>query len=246
MGNLLDIKNLSKTYRNNAGKEVLALNDLSLAIPENKLTILIGQTGCGKTTLLNLIAKLDSDFAGKVVFAERESHELNISFVFQHYTLFPWRNIINNVAFSLEVGGVSKKQRYEQAEDLLMKVGLNGFEKSFPHELSGGMRQRAAIAQALAKKPDLLLLDEPFGALDDATRQELQQIFLQLMETEKITTVLVTHNIEEALIMGDYVCVFTPRPGKVTAIHDIKMAHPRKPDSPEFNDYFIKLRHEIK
>lgn len=212
---------------------------------ENKLTILIGQTGCGKTTLLNIIAGLDKKFTGSIEYSENRISHLKISCVFQHYTLFPWRNILNNVAFSLEMQGVSKSKRFTCAEELLEKVGLHGFEKSFPHELSGGMRQRAAIAQALAKKPDLLLLDEPFGALDNPTRCEIQKTFLQLMETEHLTALLVTHNIEEALIMGDHVCVLSPRPGKITAEHELNIEHPRTPLAKDFIQLFTKLREEI-
>ena len=245
MSNILEIKNISKTYLTDAGDQVHALENLSLSIPKNKLTIMIGQTGCGKSTLLNIIAGLDKKFSGNLEFANKEKSPINISFVFQHYTLFPWRNIINNVSFSLEMRKMNKAKRYEIAEDLLAKVGLVGFEKSYPHELSGGMRQRAAIAQALAKQPDLLLLDEPFGALDDATRTELQKTFLKLMETENITALLVTHNIEEALLMGDHVCVVSPRPGNISSEYKLATQHPRDSLSPEFVNLFIKLRKNI-
>ncbi len=245
MKQLLSIKNISKTYRTNAGEQIHALKNLSLSIPENKLTILIGETGCGKTTLLNIIAGLDKNFSGEINFSSNPTHPLNISYVFQQYTLFPWRNIINNVAFSLEMQGVSKSKRYDRAEELLKKVGLTGFEKSYPHELSGGMRQRAAIAQALAKKTDLLLLDEPFGALDDATRREIQQTFLQVMETENFTAILVTHNIEEALLLGDHICIFSNRPSQISAIHDIQSPHPREQLAEDFVELFTELRRTI-
>lgn len=246
MKQLLNIKDITKTYSTDAGEQIHALKNLSLSIPEKKLTILIGETGCGKTTLLNIIAGLDAGFSGDIQFSNNKQSQLNMSFVFQHYTLFPWRNIINNVAFSLEMQGINKTKRYARAEELMEKVGLKGFEKSYPHELSGGMRQRAAIAQALAKKPDLLLLDEPFGALDDATRREIQQTFLQVMETESFTTILVTHNIEEALLLGDHICIFSNRPSQISAIHNIISPHPRDPLAEDFAQLFTELRRKIK
>ncbi len=212
MDNLLEIKNLTKLFVTSENEKVLALENLSLNISKNKLNIFIGKTGCGKTTLLNIIAGLDKNYKGEIT---SNTTNLNISYVFQHYTLFPWRNILDNIAFNLEIQGIKKSIRLQKSAELATKVGLAGFEKSYPYELSGGMRQRVAIAQSLAKSPDLLLLDEPFGALDDETRQNLQQMLLNLIETEKMTVIMVTHNITEALLLGDNIFEFSARPGKI-------------------------------
>jgi NitT/TauT family transport system ATP-binding protein len=245
MNDIVNIESVSKIYKTNTSGRVLALDRFSMSIPENQLTVMIGQTGCGKTTLLNIIAGFDQQFSGTVEYGKKGASQLIVSCVFQHYTLFPWRNIINNVAFSLEMQGVKREKRFSRAEELLNKVNLSGIEKNYPHELSGGMRQRVAIAQALAKKPDLLLLDEPFGALDDGTRRELQKVFLNLMKTESITALLVTHNIEEALMMGDRILVMSPAPGRIVAEHKLKTPHPRNPLAKDFVELFTNLRREI-
>ncbi len=228
---LLEIESIEKKYLTDSQKEVVAIKDLSLSIPKNKLSILFGETGCGKTSLLNIIAGLDKDYSGEII---SNSGNLNIAFVFQHYTLFPWRNVINNIAFSLEIAGVKKSKRLKEAAELANKVGLQGFEKSYPNELSGGMRQRVAIAQSLAKKPDLLLLDEPFGALDNKTRTSLQKMLLDIIQTEKITVIMVTHNIEEAILLGDNISILSQRPSKVIANYAIEMKHPRNKKRIEF------------
>jgi len=203
MRNLIKIKNLSKEYKTK-NKTHIVFDNLSLLIKENKITILLGKTGCGKTTLMNIIAEIDSQYTGKII-----KPNLNISYVFQNYTLFPWRNVLDNISFCLEVQGIKKIERLKQAKILVNKVGLQGFEKNYPHELSGGMRQRVAIAQSLAKKPNLLLLDEPFGALDDETRKNIQKLLLNIIKNENLTVVMITHNMDEALLLGDYIYTYS-------------------------------------
>ncbi len=238
MKSLLEIENIEKKYLTDSQKEVVAIKDLSLSIPKNKLSILLGETGCGKTSLLNIIAGLDSDFKGNII---SNYGNLNIAFVFQHYTLFPWRNVINNIAFSLEIAGVKKSKRLKEAAELAKKVGLQGFEKNYPHELSGGMRQRVAIAQSLAKKPDLLLLDEPFGALDNITRTALQNMLIDVMQTEDITIIMITHNIEEGILLGDKIFILKSRPSKIIANYAVSMEYPRDKKSEDFVQIFKKI-----
>lgn len=239
MDNFLKIKSIKKIYNNNSGGNVTALDNLSLNISKNEITVLIGPSGCGKTTLLNIISGIEDDFTGTINIPNCKRNDIILASLSQHYTLFPWRNIINNVAFSLELKGEKKSIRLKKAKALLKKVGLTNVDKSFPHELSGGMRQRAALAQALAKEPDLLLLDEPFGALDDATRSDIRSAFLHLIKNENLTAILVTHNIEEAILLADTIFVLSSTPGSIIAEEKITLPQPRNPLSDQFL-YIVK------
>ncbi|MEO0098793.1 MAG: ABC transporter ATP-binding protein [candidate division WOR-3 bacterium] len=223
----IKLENLTKIFYSRDGASVSALEGINITFEPKSFTCIIGPTGCGKTTLLRIIAGIEPPTSGKVILGEevvtRPSKEIGM--VFQQYSLFPWRNVIDNVAFGLELRGVPKKERLAQAKALLELVGLSQFAQSRPYELSGGMQQRVAIARALAQNPKVLLLDEPFGALDERTRHRLQDELLAIWEKTKKTILFVTHNIDEAVYLGERVVVMSHPPAGVIA--DIKITIPR-------------------
>jgi NitT/TauT family transport system ATP-binding protein len=241
----LAVKSVSKEFLSDTGSTVRALENIDFTVNDGEFLTLVGATGCGKTTLLNLIAGLTMPDDGRIHLRERLRFGDNIAYVFQHYTLFPWRTALRNVTFPLELRGVSRIQRKSKAVELLNKVGLEGFENAYAHELSGGMRQRVAIAQALAMQPKLLLMDEPFGAVDDSTRAELQQMITQLWRENHTTIIFVTHNIDEAVLLGDRVVVLSERPGRIVCEFKVDLSRPRDRMNPEFTDLFVKIRHSL-
>jgi len=214
--NIVEISGISKTYEGG----VQALKGVDLSIPRGKMTTLLGPSGCGKTTLLKIIAGLLEPNEGEVrikgVPVSGPGPER--AFVFQDFALMPWANVIRNVAFGLELKRVPKKERYDIARKYIEKVGLTGFEKSFPHELSGGMRQRVGLARALTVDAEVLLMDEPFSAVDEQTRRQFQEDLLYLLTIEKKTVIFVTHSIEEAVYVSDRIVLLSPRPGRVSKI----------------------------
>ncbi len=241
----LELRKVSKAFYSDTGAKVKALEDVDLLVRQGEFVTLVGATGCGKTTLLNLIAGLDTADDGFLCLGQGLHFGDNIAHVFQHYTLFPWRTVVSNVSFGLQMRGVPRTERQTGAVRLLAKVGLNGFENAYPHELSGGMRQRAAIAQALAIEPKLLLMDEPFGAVDDSTRTELQQMLTDLWQENQTTILFVTHNIDEAIVLGSRVLVFNERPGKIACEFKINLPRPRNRIAKEFTDFFIQIRKSL-
>ncbi len=241
----LELKSICKQFLSDTGSVVPALENIDLAVHDGEFLTLAGATGCGKTTLLNLIAGFASPDEGRIHLRDGLRFGDNIAYVFQHYTLFPWRTALRNVTFSMEMRGVPRKQRKSRPVELLAKVGLEGFENAHAHELSGGMRQRTAIAQALAMQPKLLLMDEPFGAVDDSTRAELQQMITQLWQENHTTIIFVTHNIDEAILLGDRVVVLSERPGKIVCEFKVDLPRPRDRMNPEFTDLFIKIRQSL-
>ena len=208
-------RNVSKTYG-----ETEALRDMTLEFPRGQLTSLLGPSGCGKTTLLKIIAGLLEpnsgiiEVNGKPVTGPGEDR----AFVFQDFALLPWASVMRNVAFGLELRGVAKSEREAIAEKYIADVGLKGFEKSFPHELSGGMRQRVGLARALSVDADVLLMDEPFSAVDEQTRRKFQEDLLSLVQNENKTFIFVTHSIEEAVYVSDQIALLLPRPSRVSEI----------------------------
>jgi ABC-type nitrate/sulfonate/bicarbonate transport system ATPase subunit len=238
----VEVDGVSKSFTNDAGETVRALADVSLSVKEGEFVTIVGPTGCGKTTLLNLIAGLETPDEGAIRLAGGLTAGREVAYVFQHYTLFPWRSALGNVAFGPETAGVPRAERNAAARALLERVGLAGFEKSYPRELSGGMRQRVAIAQALATKPRLLLMDEPFGALDGWTRGELQQMLLSLGCESGAAILFVTHSIDEAVLLGDRVAVLSGRPGRVVREFAVNLPRPHDPKSEAFTDLFLKIR----
>jgi NitT/TauT family transport system ATP-binding protein len=211
---------------------VQALKDIDLDFPAGELTSLLGPSGCGKTTLLKIIAGLLTPAAGIVTVNGKkvEGPGPERAFVFQDFALLPWATVIRNVAFGLELRGVPVSEREAVAEKYIGEVGLRGFERKYPHELSGGMRQRVGLARALSVKADVLLMDEPFSAVDEQTRRKFQEDLLQLVAVEKRTFLFVTHSIEEAVYLSDRIVLLSPRPGKVWKIIEPDMSRNLSPD----------------
>lgn len=209
-------RNISKTYPGN----VEALRDLSLEFPRGQLTSLLGPSGCGKTTLLKIISGLLEPTSGEVEVNGKPvtGPGPDRAFVFQDFALLPWADVLRNVAFGLELRGVPVSEREDIAQEHIKNVGLDGFERSFPHELSGGMRQRVGLARALAVESEVLLMDEPFSAVDEQTRRKFQEDLLGLVERENKTFIFVTHSIEEAVYVSDQIAILLPRPSRVHEI----------------------------
>ncbi len=218
---IIEIKGLSKTYA--GGVEALA--NIELKIPQGELTTLLGPSGCGKTTLLKIIAGLLDKTEGEVLIKGKtiKGPGPERAFVFQDFALMPWATVIRNVAFGLELRGMAKKERYKIARKYIEEVGLTGFEKAYPHELSGGMRQRVGLARALAVDAEILLMDEPFASVDEQTRRKFQEDLLKLLKIERKTVVFVTHSIEEAVYVSDQVALLSPRPSRVMRIVDTRL-----------------------
>lgn len=213
--NAVTVKNVFKNYG-----ETEALRDLSLDFPRGELTSLLGPSGCGKTTLLKIIAGLLPATSGEVIVNGQIVKEPgpDRAFVFQDFALLPWASVIRNVGFGLELRGVAKSERESIAAKYIGDVGLKGFENSFPHELSGGMRQRVGLARALSVDSKVLLMDEPFSAVDEQTRRKFQEDLLNLVKNENKTFIFVTHSIEEAVYVSDQIALLLPRPSRVSEI----------------------------
>ena len=235
MGNL-QVRNLTQSFQREDGSELTVLDHLNLDVKDKEFVCILGSSGCGKTTLLRLIAGLDTARAGTIFLdgGEMRGPSAKVGFVFQEYSLFPWRSVIDNIVFGLEMKGIPKEERYRIAERYLELVNLTQFRTNYPSELSGGMRQRVAVARALTLDPVLLLMDEPFGALDAQTRNMLQTELLEIWEKTKKTIVFITHSVDEAVFMADRVVVLTPRPGRVCQIFPVELKRPRDRTSVEF------------
>ena len=219
---------LSKTFSTRNG-EVTALQAVDFTVHEQEFVCIVGPSGCGKTTLLKIIAGLVEPSGGEIIYSQNgNGGRLRSAMVFQEQGLFPWMSVQDNVAFGLEMQGMGRSQRRELARDFLAKVGLAGFSHNFPHELSGGMRQRVAILRAFLANPQILLMDEPFGALDSQTRLVMQEELLRIWRDHKKTVIYVTHDIEEAILLGDRVLVMSGRPGRIRQEIPIKLERPRQ------------------
>ncbi|HVR16669.1 MAG TPA: ABC transporter ATP-binding protein, partial [Candidatus Limnocylindrales bacterium] len=225
---LLSIENVRKEYQVR-GKKVLALDSVDLTIAEGEFVTVVGPSGCGKSTLLNLIVGLMRSSMGRIVFrgAPIEGITTKIGYVTQKDNLLPWRTLIENVEIALEIRAIEKSARRAQAQDLIDQVGLSGFEDHYPHELSGGMRQRANIIRTLIYDPELILMDEPFGPLDAQTRIVLQDQLLKLWYASKKTIVFITHDLIEAITLADRVVLMSARPGRIKSIEEIAIPRPR-------------------
>jgi ABC-type nitrate/sulfonate/bicarbonate transport system ATPase subunit len=242
----LEVREVSKSYGRN-GKTLPVLERFSLTVAELEFLVLLGPSGCGKSTLLRIIDGIESCDSGRVILDQVDvtgSTGGGRGMVFQSFELFPWRTSLDNVAFGLEVAGVAKARRLATARAYIDLVGLTGFEHAYPHELSGGMQQRVGIARALAIEPTILLMDEPYGALDVQTRDLLQDELLEIWEKQRKTVIFVTHSIEEALYLADRIVVMSPRPGRIDQIIDVPFARPRR-DEIKSTPEFLELRRQI-
>ena len=241
----LRLEHISQSYivKNEVSDAVV---DVSLDVYDNEFLVILGPGRCGKTVLLNMIAGLEKPVDGSLFLDGEEIHgsDERIGMVFQKLALMPWKTVMENVEFGLKMKGVPKAQRRETAQKYINLVGLQGFEKSYPSQLSGGMKQRVAIARAYAVNPKVLLMDEPFGALDAQTRTQLQQELLNTWEKEQKTCFFITHDVEEAIILAQRVVIMCARPGRVKEIVDIDIPYPRDQET-KMSPRFLELKNHI-
>jgi len=233
------------------GPSTRALEPTSLAVADNDFICVLGPSGCGKSTLLRIVAGLDTPTTGRVLLdgAPVTGPGADRGMVFQSYTLFPWLSVTENICFGLREKGVPAAEQARRAAHYVTRVGLEGFERHYPKMLSGGMQQRTALARALVNDPKILLLDEPFGALDNQTRSLMQELLLGIWEAERTTVLFVTHDIEEAIFMANRVAVMTARPGRIKTDLAIDLPHPRHytvKTTPEFSAYKARLTEEVR
>lgn len=237
---MLDISNVYGVYPSRKSRsDFVAIKDLSLKVQPGEFVSLVGPSGCGKSTLLRMVAGLETPFSGSILIDGKKPSELAQKpvMVWQDFGLFEWRTVSKNVQFALEMRGVKRKQRRESAQHYVDLVGLSRFADSYPAQLSGGMKQRAALARALASESDILLMDEPFGALDAQTRSVMQEEFLSIWERAKKTVLFVTHSLEEAMLMSDRIVLMTIGPGKIKESVPIDLPRPRDLEVQRSDDY---------
>lgn len=248
----IKVQNVSMTYPEEGGRSVTALADVSLDIQKGEFISLLGPSGCGKTTLLRIIADLLEPTQGTVTVSGSSPRAARLDkkygIVFQNSVLYDWRTVRKNVRLPLEVMGVNKDEREARVDSMLELVGLSDFDKHYPRQLSGGMQQRVSIARALAINPEILLMDEPFSALDEFTREKLHEDLLRIWRRTNKTVVFVTHNIAESVYLSDRVCVLSPHPGRLSAVVDITLPRPRVKEmreSPEFFSLVSRIRNSF-
>jgi len=243
----LEANSLSKMFVDPDRSEQLALNGLTLGVAEREFVAIVGPSGCGKSTLLHLLCGLDRPIAGEVCLRGEKlaGPRREIGMVFQRGNLMPWRTVLANIALPLEVAHVPHAAALARAEGLVALVGLQGFAGAYPNQLSGGMQQRVALARALIHEPSLLLLDEPFGALDALTRERMNGELLRIWDTRRVTVVMVTHSIDEAVFLADRVLVMTPRPGRIRAEFTVPLERPRAQSVTSEPD-FLRLARAIR
>ncbi|MBE6506074.1 MAG: ABC transporter ATP-binding protein [Methanobrevibacter sp.] len=238
----IEIKNINKSF-DGRGKNLSVLEDINMTIDDGQLVCLLGPSGCGKTTLLRLIAGLDQPTSGEIIangeLVKKPSGDRAV--IFQQYSLFPWLTVIQNVTFGLEISGGSKEENIQAAERYLKSVGLLEFKDSYPHELSGGMKQRVAIIRSLLNHSPILLMDEPFSALDMQNRHKLQEQLIGVWKRFENTIVFVTHDVDEAVYLADKIVLLDKNPGKIAEIIEVDLERPRKRDSLEF----LKIQESI-
>jgi len=236
------VRDVSKVFT--GAKRVQALSDINLRLKKGSFTCIVGPSGCGKSTLLRILGEIETATAGEVQHNVQAAKVPRSAFVFQEHGVFPWFDVLQNVAFGEQMASVGKKEREANARHWITEVGLTGFENSYPHQLSGGMRQRIAIARAFATGSPNLLMDEPLGALDAQTRILMQEQLVRLWEAERKTVVLVTHSIDEALLLGDQIVMMSARPGRIKEIIDVPFGRPRNLDV-EGTAEFARMKQEI-
>jgi ABC-type nitrate/sulfonate/bicarbonate transport system ATPase subunit len=248
--NVLSVRGVSRKFTSAHG-ETLALRSTDLEVAENDFVTILGPSGCGKSTLLRIVAGLDHPTAGEVLLDGQRiaGPGPDRGMVFQSYTLFPWLTVLDNVCFGLRERGLPREQQLAIARDFIAKVGLAGFERHFPKQLSGGMQQRTALARALANQPRVLLMDEPFGALDHQTRELMQELLLGIWEAQRKTVLFVTHDIDEAVFMANRVVVMSARPGRIKVDRAVDLPHPRHysvKTSPVFAELKADLTEQVR
>jgi len=247
---ILSLRGVSRSFASARG-DTLALQATDLDVAENDFVTILGPSGCGKSTLLRIVAGLDRPTTGDVLLDGRriDAPGADRGMVFQSYTLFPWLDVLDNVCFGLRERGLPRAQQVEIAQGFIARVGLAGFERHYPKQLSGGMQQRTALARALANGPRMLLMDEPFGALDHQTRELMQELLLGIWEAERKTVLFVTHDIDEAIFMGSRVVVMSARPGRIKCDIPVPLPHPRHyamKTTPAFAELKATLMEEIR
>jgi NitT/TauT family transport system ATP-binding protein len=226
------IEDLTKTYSAETSSAVEALGGIDLTVSDGEFLSIVGPSGCGKSTLLDIVAGLVPKSTGSVRIGDREvtGPRPEIGVVFQEYSLYPWRTVTRNAEFGLEIMDIDKEERRSRTQEMLDLVGLNGFEDAYPNELSGGMQQRVALARTLAADPDILLMDEPFGALDEQTRMYMGEELLHIWSETDKTVVFITHSLQESVLLSDRVAVMSDRPGTIRELIDIDLERPRNTD----------------
>ncbi|MCU1414580.1 MAG: transporter related [Microbacteriaceae bacterium] len=222
---LLDISDLTVHFRP-GGRRIDALRNVSLTLGRGEFVSLVGPSGCGKSTLLRVVAGLHNDYSGTVTIDET-IREQSLGFVFQRDALLPWKTVIDNVATGLQIRGVGKAERRDRAREMMDRVGLAGFENAYPNQLSGGMRQRASVARTLVYRPSLILMDEPFGALDAQTKGQVQELFLSIWDEMRPSVIFVTHDLAESIYLAERVIVMSGRPGTIKTELDVDLPEPR-------------------
>jgi NitT/TauT family transport system ATP-binding protein len=235
------ISGLDKTFDGRTGP-VQALDHVDLFVSEGEFLCIVGPSGCGKTTLLRILGGLETPSAGQIDFSIRHEGKPLQSMVFQEQGVFPWLTALDNAAFGLTARGVGKAERDERARAMLAKLGLSAFEKTYPRQLSGGMRQRVNLARAFTNDPAVLLMDEPLGALDEQTKMLVQDDLLKLWEEQRKTVMFITHSLDEAVVLADRVAVMSHRPGRIKAVFDIKLPRPRNALELRNDPHFIEVR----
>lgn len=248
----IQVKDLDVTFKDNSGNDVKALTGVNLDIYKGEFISLLGPSGCGKTTLLRSIADLQEPTDGTIRISGQTPKELRLQqkfgFVFQQSVLFDWRTVKKNVELPLEIMYQSRADRAKRADEMLEMVGLKDFANHFPKQLSGGMQQRVNIARAFGIRPEILLMDEPFSALDEFTKEKLYEDLLRIWRQTNKTIIFVTHNIQEAVFLSDRICVLSPHPGRLSAIVDVDLPRPRTLDMKEsahFNELVLKVRNSF-
>ena len=241
------ISNVTKSYHTAQRGDLLALMEVSFTARRGEFVSIVGPSGCGKSTLLYIVAGLLKASTGEVVVGDVpvKGPSPDRGVVLQNFSIFPWRSVIDNVAYGPEMAGVPRKERYQQARKFLELMGLGEFADYYPRELSGGMKQRIAIAQMLACNPSILLMDEPFGALDALTREVLQAQLLQIWERDRKTVLFVTHSIDEAVLLSDRIVIMGRRPGHIKAVLDVELPRPRAPEETRALPEFGRIRNFV-
>lgn len=242
---MLNLNNISKTFFTNA-KEVLVFKDFSLTVNEGEFVVLLGPSGCGKSTLLRILAGLDKPTAGEIIFDGNKivAPGQDRGIVFQNFNLFPWLTVKENISFPLSLSQINKNEAKQKTENYLKATGLENFSDVFPKNLSGGMQQRVAIARTLAANPKMLLMDEPFGALDSQTRSQMQEFLTTIWQQHKKTVIFVTHDIREAIFLADKICILSPRPMTIKKVIPINFPRPRNPELKRTKEFF-ELENQI-